>query len=122
MPWAGILGSPIRWSGSLPQHLLLVRLAIAADAVKAYRAWHDRHIRELLDAVPGFVSASRWEAASRAELSDRTAGFIAIYKIEGDPDAALAELEDAKINGSLTAPPPGVVLESSSVLYRAGRQ
>lgn len=106
----------------MPQHLLLVRLAIAADAVQAYRAWHDRHVGELLDAVPGFVSASRWEAASPAELPDRTAGFIAIYEIAGDPDAALAELGAAKSNGSLTPPPPGVVLESSSVLYRAGRQ
>lgn len=67
--------------------------------------WYDRHIDELLAAVPGFVSGQRF----RTRLVRNSGGapdykHFALYEVNGDLDVALTDLRSAVDSGNLSFP------------------
>jgi hypothetical protein len=63
----------------------------------AYHEWYDTvHVPEILK-VDGFVSARRLESVDGN-------GFIAIYEIDGDVEAAKANLAAAQSSGTMSRP------------------
>ena len=59
-----------------------------------FNRWYDAHLGEIL-AVPGFVSAQRFRLDPVVSDTAAPAPFryLALYEIDGDPAAAIAELE-----------------------------
>jgi hypothetical protein len=59
-----------------------------------FNRWYDAHLVEIL-AVPSFVSARRYRLDP--VVTDHGApsgfGYLAVYEVEGDPAAAIEELE-----------------------------
>lgn len=57
--------------------------------------WYDAHLHEILS-VPGFRSARRFRLKAVVGASEAPPWrHLALYEIDGDPDAALQALEDA---------------------------
>lgn len=76
--------------------------ASPADAA-AYNNWYDNvHVPEILK-VDGFVSARRFASADGTK-------FVAIYEIDGDVEAAKANLAAANASGTMSRP-EGVQLD-----------
>lgn len=73
-------------------HLMLVFSEAPDDLVEEYHAWYETHVSEVL-ATRGFASGQRFsrvdfEAVSKGSLPR----FLAAYEIEGDLEAAIADL------------------------------
>jgi hypothetical protein len=102
-------------------HTMIVQLAVQDGAEDAYRAWHDRHIGQILANVPGFVAARRLEldAPSRHPATGDPKPFVALYELTGNPATAIDALRKAGADGLVDPPPPGVVVSSSSGVYAA---
>lgn len=58
-----------------------------------FNRWYDAHLDEILS-VPGFVAATRYRLEPVVEDPDVPYGFLAVYELEGDPDAAIKALEE----------------------------
>jgi hypothetical protein len=65
-----------------------------------FDAWYDAHLREIL-AVPGFRSARRFrlQGVVNPEVGPAFT-HLALYELDGDPEAALAELERANLGNA----------------------
>ncbi len=101
----------------MAEHLLLVFTAAQPGQEEEYHRWYDQqHLDEIL-ALPGFVSASRYDNVAGPDSStEQPTQNLAIYEIEGDPVAAVAALRAARptldISPALTGA-PGVWLFSA---------
>jgi hypothetical protein len=85
-----------------------------------YNAWYDNtHIPQMIERVPGFVSARRFEAhaASPVQPDQR---YLAIYEVEvdNDPAEALAALNEAMQEGKLDTS-PALSPDATLTLYSA---
>jgi hypothetical protein len=81
----------------MPYHLLLVFTAAVPGREEEYHRWYDeRHLDDIL-ALPGFVSARRYDGLQgpRSATAPPTRN-LAVYEIEGDPLAALEALNAAR--------------------------
>ena len=60
--------------------------------------WYDAHLPEILS-IPGFVSAQRFrlEPVVRDSVEPTTYRYLALYEIEGDPEALLAEMRKRQL-------------------------
>lgn len=60
-----------------------------------FNRWYDEvHLKEVLEA-PGFVAAERFDLGSaQMDEADRAHRYLAIYEIEGDPEATLKSLRE----------------------------
>lgn len=94
-------------------------LVVHSNAVEGrddeYNAWYDhQHLQDILS-LPGFISGSRYVVDDGAGLSETVPEFrhMAVYEIEGAPEAAMAALR-AATKRSTTAIAPGARL----VFYR----
>jgi hypothetical protein len=58
-----------------------------------FNRWYDAHLPEIL-ATPGFVAARRFRLEPVVQDAEAPVpfGYLAVYEVEGDPDAALAEM------------------------------
>jgi len=85
------------------------KLVVFANATEGsdteFNQWYDEiHLGEVL-AIPGFVGAERLELSDvQVAPEDRPHRYLAIYEIEGDPQAALDALLAASstMNMSIT--------------------
>jgi hypothetical protein len=63
-----------------------------------FDAWYDAHLPEILS-IPGFVSAQRYRL--EPVVVDEDAGvryrYLAVYEIEGDPQALLAAMAERQL-------------------------
>jgi len=80
-------------------HLVLSR---APDGVSSeeFDAWYDAHLKEIL-AVPGFRSARRFrlEGVVNPDVGPAFTHLV-VYELDGEPRAALRELERAKLGNA----------------------
>lgn len=86
--------------------LLLVHTnAAGPDREDEYRRWYDEvHIPQLLERIPGIVSAARYLAAP--DGPPVSARHLVIYEIEADdPAAVLKEINKAAATGRLDLTP-----------------
>jgi hypothetical protein len=87
--------------------LLVQARPSSPEDVETFHKWYDEvHVPEILR-VDGFVSARRF-----APLDGDT--FVAVYEIEGDLEAAQANLRAAHVSGRMS-PPQGVLLDPPPV-------
>ncbi len=83
--------------------LFVVQTNPASGQEEEFNRWYaEDHFRDVLQ-VPGFVAARRYRksAAQRVGTPDAAENsweYLAIYEIEGDPAAAMAELDAALEN------------------------
>lgn len=62
-----------------------------------FNRWYDAHLPEILS-VPGFVSARRFRLVPVVQdVEVQVPGYLALYELEGDPDTALAEMEQLSL-------------------------
>jgi hypothetical protein len=63
-----------------------------------FNAWYDAHLPEILS-IPGFVSAQRFRLEPVVVDEDAGVGyrFMALYEIEGDPQALLAAMAERQL-------------------------
>lgn len=94
-------------------YVLLVTLSVDMAQLDAYRVWHDAHLQELVTHVDGIERADRYEPVDRGP-------FVAVYTLIGDPDTTLADLERARGEGCISAPPEGVILDAERTLLHLG--
>jgi hypothetical protein len=85
-----------------------------------YNAWYnDTHIPQMIERVPGFLSARRFEAhgASPVQPDQR---YLAIYEVEvdNDPAEALAALNEAVQGGKIDTS-PALSPDATLTLYSA---
>jgi hypothetical protein len=67
-----------------------------------FNEWYDQHhIPQLLEHVPGFISAQRFRLDS-AQLPHR---YLAIYEVQGEPDAVMKDLRERGADGSVEISP-----------------
>jgi hypothetical protein len=79
-----------------------------------YERWYTgTHFGEVLE-IPGFVGAQLHRVAGEAS---GTATYLAIYELEGDPGAPLAELDKRMKSGAMMPPAGGDVKSLRSGLY-----
>jgi hypothetical protein len=80
-----------------------------------YESWYTgTHFGEVLE-IPGFVAAQLHRVASNGPPS---ATYLAVYELEGDPGAALAELDKRMKSGALAPPAAGDVKSLKTGLYK----
>jgi hypothetical protein len=80
----------------MKRHVLLALVNAAPGREEEFNRWYDQeHLADVL-AIPGFVSARRYQAAS-AQLTGAPAhGYLTLYEIETDDiAAAVAALRSA---------------------------
>ncbi|HET6509938.1 MAG TPA: hypothetical protein VFG42_24305 [Baekduia sp.] len=102
--------------------LIVISIDVADGAEAAYHAWHQAHIREVVDAVPSIVGARRYTlgAPESAAPPSPTSRFLALYAVAGgDVAAARAAIAAASAEGRVTPPPPGVVAGAVTLPYEA---
>jgi hypothetical protein len=64
----------------------------SADQEDEYNSWYDEvHLKELLE-IPGIVGATRYRLSDAAGPAPTEHRYLALYEVEGDPAAVLAEL------------------------------
>lgn len=84
------------------------------DRSEDYERWYTgTHFGEVLE-IPGFVGAQLHRVAGNASAN---ATYLAIYELEGDPGAALAELDSRMKSGALAPPTAGDVKSLKTGLY-----
>ena len=75
--------------------VLVVLLAVEAGRDEQFNQHHDAHVAEMLE-VPGFTAAQRFRRSGTQLPGHATEalgyGYLAIYEIEGSPEAAITEL------------------------------
>jgi hypothetical protein len=56
-----------------------------------YNRWYDEvHVKEVLD-LPGVVTATRYRLADGAHSASSEHRYLAVYEVDGSPQAVLAE-------------------------------
>lgn len=64
-----------------------------------YNEWYStQHLHDLV-AIPGFVRARRFEISGADEPALSAYRYLALYEIEGDPQAAMGNMSDAVTAG-----------------------
>ncbi len=72
------------------------------DKEAEFNEWYEHtHIPQLLEHVPGLVSAQRFRLES-AQLPHR---YLAIYEVDGEPDAVMKDLGARGADGSVERSP-----------------
>jgi hypothetical protein len=94
-------------------------LTVYSDALdgrnEEYERWYTgTHFGEVLE-IPGFVGAQLHRIPGNASGA---ATYLAIYELEGDPGAALAELDTRMKSGAMMPPAGGDVKSLRSQLYQ----
>jgi len=77
-----------------------------------FNEWYsDRHVHEILR-VPGYVSAQRYRVTRHRVSGSGSSGmpeppfqYLALYEVEGDPEAILARFGEAVSAGQITSSP-----------------
>jgi hypothetical protein len=76
-----------------------------------FNEWYSgRHVHEILR-VPGYVSAQRFRVTRHRVNGSGSSGmpepfqYLALYEVEGDPEAVLAGFEEALSAGQITSSP-----------------
>jgi hypothetical protein len=87
------------------RHLLIVLTNAAAGRDIEFNEWYDRiHIPDAL-AIPGFVSARRFEMSDLeflpAGVRSSPFRYLTLYEIDGDPSIVLTEWRDRLTSGSM---------------------
>jgi hypothetical protein len=101
----------------MPRTIFLVQTEPVAGREDEYHEWYtNQHLDDLL-AVPGFVAAQRFTISPQQRPGTTPPKFahLAIYDIEGDPQAALASLAEARAGGMLISDALGP--ESAAHVY-----
>lgn len=93
----------------MAEHLIVIELTIAAGREEDYRAWHAKHMEEILESVPAVLDARRLEQVEADGAATPADGFVAMYRVDGDPSEATARIQAAGGEGLVSAPPNGVV-------------
>ncbi|HEY6762287.1 MAG TPA: hypothetical protein VI318_22500 [Baekduia sp.] len=105
--------------------LIVISIDVAAGAEDAYHAWHQAHIREVVDAVAPIVGARRYVLGAPESGAPPwpTARFLAVYEVAGgDVAAARAAIAAASADGRITPPPAGVVAGAVTLPYVAAAE
>jgi hypothetical protein len=103
----------------MPDHILVVSLAIAEGREDDYRTWHDRHIAQILEHLEGVTSARRYERGADNEGQPPGHRYMAIYELADEPAAVRAALRAGGEAGLIEPPPAGVVEGATSIMYEA---
>jgi hypothetical protein len=84
--------------------VLIVETGPAEGREAEWNEWYEKvHIPEILERVPGFRSATRYERPAGSKPADGELGYCTVYEIEADdPESAFAALGEARQSGKLS--------------------
>jgi hypothetical protein len=84
--------------------VLVVETDPAEGKADEWAAWYDQvHIPEILERVPGFKAATRYQRPDSRSTTDADHGYLTVYEIEADdPAASLDALMGAMQAGKLS--------------------
>lgn len=84
--------------------VLIVETGPAEGRDEDWNSWYDGvHIPEILEKVPGFHAATRFERPPGTDIGPEEQGYCTVYEIEAeDPAASVAALGSGMQSGALT--------------------
>lgn len=95
-----------------PRPVLVARVSHREGQLEAFNAWYAEHVAEVL-AVPGIRGVQRYRLSAHQAPGARppTHEWLAVYEIDGDVAAVMAELVRRRADGEWS-PRRGVVEET----------